>query len=294
VFTQSIKDNVDLRETLLSQAKSMLTTLIRSEHFSNIGKAKMVQDSKDSLGDHFYDKDSVGLLQVEPTAPPMINPANGQRQDISAGFQSIVKDIEPQFLVRMQEYGNQFGFEIQSLRIESVQFGDKGMQEKISSLSLKYAELSAQEATLAIERKVDLAQAEREKQQLMIRAQGEADRKLLSFENESTIMKSKQQLENDLMLEKAKAKASAAFLEAEAEAKGKKIKADAEAEYIRKIGQAEYEVNQRSASLPYANIRIITDAQKEALAGVQKIVYTSDQNLLLKPYMNIMELEGQK
>lgn len=288
VFTQSIRDNSDLTETLLSQAKSMLTTLIRSEHFSNIGKPKMVNDSKESIENTFYDKDSVGTLKVEATAPP----AAVQGQNISAGFQSIVKDIEPQFLARMQEYAGQFGFEIQSLRIESVQFGDKGMQEKISSLSLKYAELSAQEATLNIERKVDLAQAEREKQQLMIRAQGEADRKLLTFQNESAILKSKQQLENDLMLNKAKANGSAAVLEAEAESKSKLLKAEAEAEYIRKIGQAEYEVNQRSASLPFANIRIITDAQKAALAGVEKIIYTSDQNLLMKPYMNLMDLDA--
>ncbi len=306
-FTRSIKDNNDLYSTLLSQARALLTTLIRSEYFSNVGKKKMNHQIAGSLSE-FYQKDNIGggplqnndritmeaipIIAVSaatadaiPSAPPM---------DDNSGFQNMVRDIEPQFMLKMREFGDQFGFEVQSLRIENIHYADKAMQAKISQMSLKYAELAQQEATIAVERKVELAQAEREKQQLMIKVQGEADRKMVMFENERAIAMSKNQLENDILLAQVRAKTSASTIEAEVAAKNQLIKAEAEAEYIRKIGEAEYEVNKKNSSLPFAEVRIITEAQKEALAGVQKVVYTNDQNLLLKPYMNLMELNDNK
>jgi hypothetical protein len=339
-FTRSIKDNDDLYSTLLSQARALLTTLIRSEYFSNVGKANMTQSVKENLKE-FYQKDSVGsdtshevqsmptanAVALPPTAPPIPNAPVVTPVDASSGFQSMVKDIEPQFMEKMREYGDQFGFEVQSLRIENMHYADKAMQEKISQMSLKYAELAQQEATLAVERKVELAQAEREKQQLMIKVQGEADRKMIMFENERSISMSKNKLENDILLEQVRAKAEASTLqveneaktkaikadadnkilleqvrtkttaskmEAEVDAKNKLVKADAEAEYIRKIGEAQYLVDQKNSSLPFAEVRIVTTAQKEALTGVQKVVYTNDQNLLLKPYMNLMEKDLTK
>lgn len=295
-FTRSIKDNNDLYSTLLSQARALLTTLIRSEFFSNVGKKKMTNQIKDSLSE-FYQRDNVAGGPADPNAVPVLNAtpvpsAPPAIEDSSAGFQTIVRDIEPQFLEKMREYGDQFGFEVQSLRIENIHYADKAMQVKISQLSLKYAELAQQEATIALERKVELAQAEREKQQLMIKVQGEAERKMVMFENERKITMSKNQLENDILIAQVRAKTSASTIEAEVDAKNQLIKAEAEAEYIRKIGDAEYEVNQKNSSLPFAQVRIVTEAQKQALAGVQKVVYTSEQNMLLKPYMNLMDLDG--
>jgi regulator of protease activity HflC (stomatin/prohibitin superfamily) len=297
-FTQSIKDNNDLYSTLLSQARALLTTLIRSEYFSNVGKKKMNNQLKADLKE-FYGSDSVAgkseaipiamvtasAISPTPSAPPTV------LEDSSAGFQTIIRDIEPQFLDKMREYGDQFGFEVQSLRIENIHYADLAMRTKISQLSLKFAELAQQEATIMLERKVELAQAEREKQQLMIKVQGEAERKMVMFDNERNIAMSKNQLENDVLLAQVRAKTAASTIEAEVEAKNKLIKAEADAEYIRKIGEAEYEINQKTSSLPFAQTRIVTEAQKQALAGVQKVVYTNDQNLLMKPYMNLMDLE---
>jgi hypothetical protein len=191
----------------------------------------------------------------------------------------------------MREYGDQYGFEVQSLRIENIHYADFAMRTKISQLSLKFAELAQQEATIMLERKVELAQAEREKQQLMIKVQGEAERKMVMFDNERNIAMSKNQLENDVLLAQVRAKTAASTIEAEVDSKNKLIKAEAEAEYIRKIGEAEYEINQKTSSLPFAQIRIVTEAQRQALAGVQKVVYTSEQNLLMKPYMNLVDLD---
>ncbi len=41
VFTTSIKDENDMKDILLAQAKSTLMTIVRSENFATIGKRKM-------------------------------------------------------------------------------------------------------------------------------------------------------------------------------------------------------------------------------------------------------------
>lgn len=43
MFTTSIKDEADMKDILLAQAKSTLMTIVRSENFAAIGKRKMTE-----------------------------------------------------------------------------------------------------------------------------------------------------------------------------------------------------------------------------------------------------------
>jgi regulator of protease activity HflC (stomatin/prohibitin superfamily) len=315
VFTTSIKDHEDLVQTLLSQARSLLMTLIRSENFSSIGKKKMTNKINKNLtaqfttGDDGADANSFAVAEAKfdfendinqnknfmPSAPssvspvPVANPA----EEMTMGFQSIIKDIEPQFKSLMQtNFGNTFGFEIQSLRIENIEFADKQMQQKVSELSMSFTQLSAQEATIVLQRKVEIAQAEREAQTAYIKTQAETNRKVLEAKAQNEIAANKNRMENDLLLASTKAKTTALTMEAEVQAKNKVILADAEADAIEKIGNAQYEINKKNGVLPHAQVRIVADAQREALKGVTKVIYTNEQSLLMKPFFNMVEKDN--
>jgi regulator of protease activity HflC (stomatin/prohibitin superfamily) len=314
VFTTSIKDHEDLVQTLLSQARSLLMTLIRSENFSSIGKKKMTNKINKNLtaqfttGDDGADANSLAVAEAKfdfendinqnknfmPSAPsvspvPVANPA----EEMTMGFQSIIKDIEPQFKSLMQtNFGNTFGFEIQSLRIENIEFADKQMQQKVSELSMSFTQLSAQEATIVLQRKVEIAQAEREAQTAYIKTQAETNRKILEAKAQNEIAANKNRMENDLLLASTKAKTTALTMEAEVQAKNKVILADAEADAIEKIGNAQYEINKKNGVLPHAQVRIVADAQREALKGVTKVIYTNEQSLLMKPFFNMVEKDN--
>jgi regulator of protease activity HflC (stomatin/prohibitin superfamily) len=309
VFTTSIKDNEDLIQTLLSQARSLLMTLIRSENFSSIGKKKMTSKINKNLTSQFTNPtdDPVNAVaeykddEMEnnrnflPSAPSALltSPSNvnfAEAQEVTMGFQSIIKDIEPQFKSIMQSnFGNTFGFEIQSLRIENIEFADKAMQKKVSELSMSFTQLSAQEATIALQRKVEIAQAEREAQTMYIKTQADTNRKIMEAKAQNEIAQNKNRMDNDLLLASTKAKTAALTMEAEAQAKNKVILAEAEADSIEKIGNAQYEINKKNGALPFAQVRIMADAQKDALKGVQKVIYTNEQSVLMKPFFNMME-----
>ena len=309
VFTRNIRDNNDLTETLLTQARSLLMTLIRSENFSNIGKKQMDKKinknlGKNILGNHFDDDLNSNIVMaqpiknIEPTAPPS---AIIELSDVSIGFQSIVRDIEPQFKQMMQDnFGDSFGFDIQYLRIENIEFADKQMQNKISELSMEFTKLTAQEATINIQRKVEIANAEREAQTQLIKTEAETKRKIISAnaENEMIINKNKAQNEiklqenktqNEILLKTTETETTVSSMKADTEAKNKTVIANAEAEALEKVGMVKYELNKLNAELPHTQIRIIAEAQRDALQGVNKVIYTNEQSMLLKPYMNLIE-----
>ena len=306
VFTTNIRDNDDLLDTLLIQSNSLLMTLIRSENFSNIGKKNMhkrlenINLQNELLGNNNNNNNNNNIAIAEPinpSAPPI------ELADVSIGFQSIVKDIEPMFKKRMQEnFGDSFGFDIQYFRIENIEFADKQMQNKISELSMEFTKLTAQETTINIQRKVEIANAEREAQTQLIKIEAESKRKIIAAkaENEITINKNKtnneisvllNNTENNILIETTKAKTSVSELEAQINAKNKIVIADAESYAIEKVGNAQYEINEKNSKLPYSNIKIIAEAQRDALKGVNKVIYTNEQSMLLKPYMNLIEKE---
>lgn len=315
VFTRNIRDNVDLHDTLLTQARSLLMTLIRSENFSNIGKKKMDKKINKNLQKNILgvDGEELNLTISDLTmAQPINEPANKyptapisdnivEITDVSVGFQSIVRDIEPQFKQMMQEnFGDSFGFDIQSLRIENIEFADKQMQNKISELSMEFTKLTAQEATINIQRKVEIANAEREAQTQLIKTEAETKRKIISAnaENEMIINKNKAQNEiklqenktqNEILLKTTEAETNVSNMKASVEAKNKTILANAEAEALEKVGMIKYELNKLNAELPHTQIRILAEAQRDALQGVNKVIYTNEQSMLLKPYMNLIE-----
>ena len=313
VFTKSIRDNKDLDETLLTQARSLLMMLIRSENFSNIGKIKMDKKINKNLNKKIFCDENNSLIhdlviaqpindnKVNPSAPMSTFDNINEITDFSSGFQSIVKDIEPQFKQIMQEnFGNSYGFDIQSLRIENIEFADKNMQNKISELSMEFTKLTAQEATINIQRKVEIANTERETQTQLIKIEAETKRNIISAnaENEMIINKNKAQNEiklqenitqNEILLKTTEAENNASYARANIESKNKTIIATAEAEALQKIGMINYELNKLNANLPHTEIRIMAEAHRDALQGVNKVIYTNEQSMLLKPYMNLIE-----
>lgn len=58
---------------------------------------------------------------------------------------------------------------------------------------------------------------------------------------------------------------------------------------LKKVGMVKYELNKLNAELPHTQIRILAEAQRDALQGVNKVIYTNEQSMLLKPYMNLIE-----
>jgi regulator of protease activity HflC (stomatin/prohibitin superfamily) len=311
VFTRNIRDNTDLHDTLLTQARSLLMTLIRSENFSNIGKKKMDMKinknlQKNILGDEINSLNpdlaiAQPITNISPSPSVPFSNDIMELSDVSVGFQSIVRDIEPQFKQMMQDnFGDTFGFDIQSLRIENIEFADKQMQNKISELSMEFTKLTAQEATINIQRKVEIANAEREAQTQLIKTEAETKRKIISAnaENEMIINKNKAQNEiklqenitqNEILFKTTETETNVSSMKANTEAKNKTVIANAEAEALEKVGMVKYELNKLNAELPHTQIRIMAEAQRDALQGVNKVIYTNEQSMLLKPYMNLIE-----
>ena len=77
---------------------------------------------------------------------------------------------------------------------------------------------------------------------------------------------------------------------AKAEAENRLILADSEAQARIRIGEAEVLIMDKQNSMPNAQLRIFTEAQKSVFAGVQKIIYTDQQSMLLKPYMQLPDM----
>lgn len=215
VFTTSIKDKKDLLETLHSQAMSTLMTIIRSETFSNIGKKTMTTRMEESVryeNEAFSSSSQISSSSflsssayTAPivTVPPLVKAealsgdanvgGSATLAEVSNGFQSIIHDCEPQFKSTMQRnFGDRLGFEIQSLRIEKIEFADKAIQKQVSELAMTFTKLSAQEATIAAQKKVQLAEAERDAASQLIQTKAEANRRfwlsVLNFRNLYVIM----------------------------------------------------------------------------------------------------------
>lgn len=165
VYSTSIKDDTDLYETLHSQAMATLMTIVRSENFSNIGKKKMEMSLATGLKgiEKHVNCEEEKLIEVNAYPFPSAPPAKDTLENVTIGFQSIIHDAEPRFKATLQQtLGDRIGINIQSLRIEKIEFADKFMQKQVSELAMTYTKLSAQETTITAQRKVEVAQAERE------------------------------------------------------------------------------------------------------------------------------------
>lgn len=278
LYTTSIKSEDDLFETLHSQAIATLITIIRSENFSSVGKKEMTQNmaNKKVLKEHmqsdYEEHDPIHVeatlldmddVNTQPSAPPADTKSLQTLTDVSTGFQNIIHDTEPKFKEIMQtSFGDKIGFEIQSLRIEKIEFADQTMHKQVSELAMTFTKLAAQESTIVAQKKVQLAEADREASTKIIQIKAEAEQKRLS-----------QDTANDILKSKARAEAEASNLKAETDAKNKLTLAKAEAQSIIEIGNAEVEITEKKNKLPNAQLRIVTEAQEKSLAGVNKVVY---------------------
>lgn len=326
VFTNSIKDQADLYETLHSQAMATLMTIIRSENFSNIGKRRMdgVINNDVSLMNKVANKsdipgpvDTIAELIVEqqnmpaPSAPPVSIALDqfgsfGQSQsrstistsvirqadtlnDVTMGFQSIIHDAEPRFKENLQtNFGDRLGFTIQSLRIERIEFADKTMQKQVSELAMTFTKLSSQEMTIAAQRKVQVAEAERDAATLIIKTRADADKKILMQKADNDINKAKVTTDNELLITTTNAQMEALKMQTDVEARNKKMLAIAEAEAILSVGNAEVEIIEKKNKLPNSELRIIADSQVSALKGVSKVVYTNKEPFIMQDLMTVI------
>lgn len=175
MFTTRIKDHKDLEEIIHSQATATLLTIIRSENFQGmnlnylhrvtcvnswnirvdvgIGKKSHLHALESEIRDRgigdkvdFHPPVMVAMAQALPgesLASPDIK-SNDTLAEVTMGFQNIIHDAEPQFKHIMQSNFNPSGIEIQSLRIEQIEFADSKMQQQISQFALQFTKLSSQ------------------------------------------------------------------------------------------------------------------------------------------------------
>jgi regulator of protease activity HflC (stomatin/prohibitin superfamily) len=312
VYTTIVKDEQDLAATLRSQATSTLMTIIRSETFSNIGKKQMTHSLNATAGkmmmgnnnssassyaadDHVVQADAVAVPVVgKPTSGPQSLQGSNTLDTVSLGFQNIIHDAEPRFKQIMQQnFGDRIGFNIQSLRIEKIEFANKTIQKEVADLAISYTKLSAQEATITAQRKVQLAEAERDAAKSMIAKNAELERKQLEQKIDNDIKMQNLRIHNDALVLSAEAEMKASLIKAEAQAKNKTIIAEAEAKAnliiaeaeaksILEVGNAEVEINKKMDGSTYAMNRMIAEAQVQALKENSKIVYTNNQPLLVQ------------
>ena len=286
VYTTMIKDSKDLYETLHSQAMSTLRTIIRTENFSNIGKKKM---------DKIIGASGIGILTAKDDEVVMAYPV-GQSKDtlenVTNGFQSIICDAGARFKNSMQlEFGDRIGITFQSLRIEKIEFADKVMQKQVSELAMMCTKLSTQEATITAQRKVEVAQAERESATQIIRAKMEADKNMIAQDNQNEMTIRKTKIQNDLMISCANTKAEATKIDTAAQASNIIMLASANAKSALEIGNSEVEIIKKKSELPNYALRIMTESQEQTLKGVQKVIYTNQMPFLMQNPMSPFPVE---
>lgn len=298
LFTTSIKNEKDLHDTIYSQAMSTLMTIIRSENFSDIGKRKMTDDINDktSLNKHIgFDTQTNEYESIDTAVAVPISsvPLSQNQQSLEetdenrSGFQSIIHDAEAKFMENMQSsFGNRAGFTVHSLRVERIEFADKQMQKQVSELAMTYTQLSAKESTINAQKKVQMAEADREATALMIKAQADINIQKMVQASQNEILKAKIMTENETLLLLTEAQNTASKLVAETEASNTILSAEVEAKKIVEIGNAEVDIINKKNQLANSELRIITDAQKEALRGIEKIVYSSAPPNLLQLDLN--------
>ena len=284
MFTTRISNIQDLAETLHAQAMATLLTIIRSEDFQGIGKAQQTREADKKFKDHLSSNaDSMnGVVTVSSATPsaPSAPGAGGKSaainnsvmEKLTMGFQNIIHDAEPQFQRMMQHNFGGSGIEIQSLRIEQIEFADPTMQKQVSEFAMTNTKLISQQQTISAQRAIQVAEAERDAAALTIKTKNATDLKIMQTE-----------AENEIKIRTAKA-----------EAQNKLIIAEAEAMAKLKVGEAELQIMERQNAMPFAQLRIVADAQRQALAGVQKVIYTDQQSLLMKPFFNIPDLTDAK
>lgn len=284
MFTSRIKDINDLQETLLSQAVATLLTIIRSENFQGIGKkgqtTAMNRDAKDGMQNTpvygFDETDDHPIPATAVVATPMNALSKGTEAlaTLTMGFQNIIQDAEPQFRRLMDANFGRSGIEIQSLRIEQIEFADPIMQKHVAEFATTNTKLLSQQQAIQVQRAVQVAEAERDAAAKLIKSRAEADMKLLMTD-----------ADNEIRIKTAKSEAENSRIRTEADARNKTILAQAEADAKLKIGEAELAIMERQNAMPNAQLRILTEAQKSVLQGVTKVIYTDQQSMLLKPYL---------
>lgn len=296
-FSASISTLTDLNETLRSQAMSSLMALIRSETFSNLGTRKD-EESKDfelpnsqttitTAEPYNPSRNSMNMGNTNtPTAPPIA-------QAVSTGFQNIIHDADPTFRSSMKLFAERFGFEIQSLRIERIEFADKNLQKQVSDFAVGFTKLSAQQATIVAERKVELAMAEREAAKMLIAANAENERTIKNTQMKAEAARLTAENEARIVKVKAEAEGEALRLKGKAEADVITLKAEADAAAIRAIGEAEARVLEQKGNQPNAALSLLVEGQVKAFQGVEKIVYcNSESQPLLQQISTVLNGQG--
>ena len=134
---------------------------------------------------------------------------------------------------------------------------------------------------ISAQRAIQIAEAERDAATLLIKTKAQTDMKLMTARADADNKMILADADNQIKIKTAKA-----------DAENKLILADAEAKAKIRIGEAEISIMEKQNAMPNAQLRIFTDAQKEVFSGVSKVIYTDQQSLLLKPFLNLPDLSG--
>jgi regulator of protease activity HflC (stomatin/prohibitin superfamily) len=295
-FSASISTLSDLNATLRSQAMSSLMALIRSETFSNIGTRR--DESNYETKENTPSARAQVIDSTAPSAPPSGPSANPApmppiAQAVASGFQNIIHEADQTFKDSMSLFAERFGFEIQSLRIEKIEFADKHLQTQISDFAVGFTKLAAQQATIAAERKVELAMAEREAAKMLISANAENERAMKAAQMKADSTRLTAENEARIVKVKAEAEGEALRLKGKAEAEVITMRADAEAAAIRAVGEAEARVLEQKGAQPNSALSLIVEGQVKAFQGVEKIVYcNADTQPFLQQISTVLAAQG--
>jgi hypothetical protein len=159
----------------------------------------------------------------------------------------------------MCSFAERFGFSIESLRIERIEFADKNLQNHVSEFAVSFTRLAAQQSTIAAERRVELAMAERNAAKLQIESNAENERRLRNVQMEADSESISSAITARLLKLRAEAEAVAERIKGRADADVIAMKAEANVAAIRSIGGAEAEVLRLKGEQPKAALSIIVE-----------------------------------
>jgi len=217
----------DVTTQIKDTAISTLAGIIRSSSLSDIARGNTQPTyAKRSRSDE--------QRQGEPSAP------------------AFYERVHDEFMQKLADHVlDEWGIEIQNIRIESLKIADNGLAKSISDNAIK---VSAQQSRyIMLTKQTEIIEVEAENASTQVRKQAEA---------KANANLQLAQAEADSQIVRARAEAESIILRAEAEKKSKILKGEGEAEYSANV--AKTKLGQQLALL---------NVQKEALGGTKQVMY---------------------
>lgn len=184
------------------------------------------------------------------------------------------------------EFSEEHGIIIKSIRIKDIDIQDKKFAAAINNLTMQFSEIQIKMATAENEKRVAVAEQDRKREVQLIEAQTVAE--VMRHKAEAKRMEAEVQKQTKLLV--AQADAEAEIVKARAEADSQRMRTQAEADAIRSRGDAEAERAQKLTSIKGAvdmsNLEKIMDGYARAFGNTEKMIIPSEAGN--NPWMALM------